>query len=43
MAGEKGFIGGGMKFGVGDDLPQEVTDGPILPLRMLIVADLCPK
>lgn len=42
-AGEKGFLVGGMKFGVGDDLPAEVSDGPLLPLRLLVVADLCPR
>jgi type VI secretion system ImpC/EvpB family protein/type VI secretion system ImpB/VipA family protein len=43
MAGEtKGFMGGGMQFGTGDDdLPAE--QGPLLPLRMLVVADLVPR
>lgn len=40
---EKGFLVGGMQFGVGDDIPEEQTKGPLIPLRMLIVADLVPS
>lgn len=44
MAGEqKGFMRGGMKFGVGEDLPDETEKAPLLPLRVLIVADLVPS
>jgi type VI secretion system protein ImpC len=45
MAGEtKGWMGGGMKFGVGDDAgPAEESAGPLLPLRVLVVADLTPR
>lgn len=41
----KGFIKGGMNFNVGDESPQEVeqTEGPVLPLRVLVVADLLPR
>ena len=35
---------GGMKFGVGDDLPdQPEAKGALLPLRVLVVADLVPS
>ncbi|MBK9258736.1 MAG: type VI secretion system contractile sheath large subunit [Polyangiaceae bacterium] len=44
MSGEmKGFIKGGMSFNVGDDVPAAQTEGPVLPLRMLIVTDLLPR
>jgi type VI secretion system protein ImpC len=45
MAGEtKGFMGGGMKFNVGDEPSGGVeAQGPILPLRLLLVADLVPR
>jgi type VI secretion system ImpC/EvpB family protein/type VI secretion system ImpB/VipA family protein len=46
MAGgdQKGFLTGGMKFGVGDDAsdPAEAR-GPLLPLRVLVVSDLVPR
>lgn len=41
---EKGFMGGSMKFGVGDgDGPAEQHEGPLLPLRLLIVTSLVPS
>jgi len=40
---EKGFLVGGMQFGVGDDIPDERSKGPLIPLRLLIVADLLPR
>jgi type VI secretion system ImpC/EvpB family protein/type VI secretion system ImpB/VipA family protein len=45
MAGEtKGFMGGSMKLGTGDELTTEEKErGPLLPLRMLVVADLVPR
>jgi type VI secretion system protein ImpC len=41
---DKGFLGGSMKFQVNedDDSPAEVSEGPILPLRILVVAALTP-
>ncbi len=41
---EKGFLGGSMKFQVNDDEdgPAEVAEGPILPLRVLVVTALTP-
>ena len=40
---DKGFMVGGMKFGVGEDesLPEQV-DGPLLPLRILVITSLVP-
>lgn len=39
----KGFMGGSMRFGVGDDeVPPEATS-PLLPLRLLVVADATPR
>jgi type VI secretion system protein ImpC len=45
MAGEtKGFMGGSMKFGAGDELAaDEKARGPLLPLRVLVVTDLVPR
>jgi type VI secretion system protein ImpC len=45
MAGEtKGMMGGSMKFGVGQELTAEEKErGPLLPLRLLVVADLVPR
>lgn len=45
MAGTdtKGFLGGNMKFNVGDDLDGANASAPVLPLRMLVVADLVPR
>ncbi|HRI71594.1 MAG TPA: type VI secretion system contractile sheath large subunit [Polyangium sp.] len=44
MSGEtKGFIKGGMSFNVGEDSPAAQTEGPVLPLRMLVVTDLLPR
>jgi type VI secretion system protein ImpC len=45
MSGEtKGFMGGSMKFGVSDALaPEEKEQGPLLPLRLLVVTDLVPR
>jgi len=45
MAGEtKGFMGGAMKFNTGDELGGGASEqGPILPFRMLLVADLVPR
>jgi type VI secretion system ImpC/EvpB family protein/type VI secretion system ImpB/VipA family protein len=45
MAGEtKGFMGGSMKFGVGEELSAEEKErGPLLPLRLLVVTDLVPR
>lgn len=45
MAGEsKGFMGGSMKFNAGDELGGGAGEQePILPLRMLLVADLVPR
>lgn len=41
---EKGFMGGSMKFGVGDeDGPAEVPEGPLLPFRLLVVTALVPR
>jgi type VI secretion system protein ImpC len=42
---EKGFLGGSMKFQVNedDDSPAEVSEGPILPLRVLVVTALTPN
>jgi type VI secretion system ImpC/EvpB family protein/type VI secretion system ImpB/VipA family protein len=42
MAGDKGFLTGGMKFGVGDD-DGVAERGPVLPLRLLVIADLVPR
>jgi type VI secretion system ImpC/EvpB family protein/type VI secretion system ImpB/VipA family protein len=44
MAGEKGFMTGGMKFNVGEEIDASTPEakGPILPLRVLVVADLLP-
>lgn len=40
---EKGFMGGSMKFAVGEgDGPAEVPEGPLLPLRLLLVTSLVP-
>jgi type VI secretion system ImpC/EvpB family protein/type VI secretion system ImpB/VipA family protein len=41
-SGTKGFIGGSMKFNVGDDLDAG-SGAPVLPLRLLVVADLVPR
>jgi type VI secretion system protein ImpC len=39
-----GLMGGSMKFGVGDELSaEEQAQGPLLPLRLLVVADLTPR
>lgn len=44
MSGEtKGFIKSGMSFNVGEDVPATQTEGPVLPLRMLVVTDLLPR
>jgi len=43
MAGEKGFLGGSMKFGVGDDSSGPDERGALLPLRVLVIADLVPR
>jgi type VI secretion system ImpC/EvpB family protein/type VI secretion system ImpB/VipA family protein len=45
MAGEtKGFMGGSLKMGVGDELTAEEKErGPLLPLRVLVVTDLVPR
>lgn len=44
MSGEtKGFIKGAMSFNVGEDMPAAQTEGPALPLRMLVVTDLLPR
>jgi type VI secretion system ImpC/EvpB family protein/type VI secretion system ImpB/VipA family protein len=45
MAGEtKGFMGGSMKFGVGEELSADEKErGPLLPLRFLVVTDLVPR
>ncbi|HLM72108.1 MAG TPA: type VI secretion system contractile sheath small subunit, partial [Polyangiaceae bacterium] len=45
MAGEtKGFMGGAMKFNTGDELGGRGGEQePILPLRVLLVADLVPR
>lgn len=45
MAGDtKGFMGGSMKFGVGEELTsEEKTRGPLLPMRLLVVTDLVPR
>jgi type VI secretion system ImpC/EvpB family protein/type VI secretion system ImpB/VipA family protein len=45
MAGEtKGFMGGSMKYSVGDELTAEEKErGPLLPLRLLVVTDLVPR
>lgn len=41
MAGEnKGFLTGDMKFNVGDDVASRA---PLLPLRVLVIADLVPR
>ncbi len=41
---EKGGMGGSMKFGVGDnDGPAEQQEGPLLPLRLLVVTALVPS
>jgi len=46
MAGEKsekkGFMVGGMQFGVGDESPPEQVEGPLLPLRVLLITSLVP-
>src|SRR5262245_8678909 len=44
-AGEKkGWMSGDMKFGVGQELtPEEKEQGPLLPLRFLVVSDLIPR
>jgi type VI secretion system protein ImpC len=42
--GMGGWMGGNMKFGVGDELsPEEQAEGPLLPLRLLVIADLTPR
>src|SRR5262245_54598577 len=46
MASEdkKGWMSGGMKFGVGDELTAEEKEkGPLLPLRIVVVTDLTPR
>jgi len=45
MAGEKGFMTGGMRFNVGEETDASTPEakGPILPLRVLVVADLLPR
>jgi type VI secretion system ImpC/EvpB family protein/type VI secretion system ImpB/VipA family protein len=45
MAGEKGFMTGGMKFNVGEETDASTPEakGPVLPLRLLVVADLLPR
>lgn len=40
---EKGTLLGSMKFGVGDDVGIPGEQGPLLPLRVLVVADLVPR
>ena len=44
MAGSdtKGFFGGSMKFNVGEDVDAS-AGAALLPLRMLVVADLVPR
>jgi type VI secretion system protein ImpC len=42
MATEKGVLGGGMKFGVGDDAGPGERE-PLMALRILAVADLLPR
>src|SRR5438046_1281634 len=43
-AEKKGFMGGSMKFGVGDEVSgAEEVKGLGLPLRVLVVADLLPR
>lgn len=40
---EKGFMMGSIKFAkADDDSPAEVSEGPLLPLRILVVAGLVP-
>lgn len=40
---DKGFMVGGMKFGVGEeDGPAEEVEGPLLPLRILAITSLVP-
>ncbi|NUP10772.1 MAG: hypothetical protein HOW73_32410 [Polyangiaceae bacterium] len=40
---EKGFMMGSMKFSKGDeDAPPEVPEGPLLPLRILVVTSVVP-
>jgi type VI secretion system protein ImpC len=38
----KGWMGGNMKFGVGEDVEEEAK-GPLLPLRVLVITDLVPR
>lgn len=42
MATEKGVLGGGMRFGVGDDAGPSERE-PLMPMRILAVADLLPR
>ncbi|EYF03380.1 type VI secretion system contractile sheath domain-containing protein [Chondromyces apiculatus] len=43
MAGEtKGFLTGQMKFNVSDEVGKG-TEAPLLPLRLIVVADLVPR
>src|SRR5262245_55813370 len=43
MAGDKGFLGGSMKFGVADDASSPDERATLLPLRLLVIADLVPR
>lgn len=41
---KKGFMVGGMQFGVSEDLsPPEQVEGPLLPLRVLVLAGFVPS
>jgi len=41
---EKGFMMGSMKFAKeGDDSPAEVSEGPLLPFRILVVTSIVPS
>lgn len=43
-AEKKGWMGGSVKFGVSDELSSDEQErGPLLPLRLLVVADLVPR
>ena len=39
---KKGFIKGDMGFNVGEE-PDVEERGPVLPLRVVVVADLAPR
>lgn len=44
MAETKGFLGGSMKFNTGEEAgPKEKSEGPLLPLRVLVITDLVPS